>query len=360
MEDDHVAESSPRADNITEEVAPNLESHTAQVLRRSTRISHAPSWQKDYVCGLPSFESKHLDSTLLVFLANISLEKEPTQYGQASQDASWVDAMNQELQALESNHNWELTSLPPGKKAIGSKWVYKIKRHADGSIERYKARLVAKGYSQTEGVDYFECFSPVAKPVTVRLLIAIASMKNWDLHQLDFNNAFLHGYLSEEVYMTPPLGYTKARHGQVCKLRRSLYGLKQASREWNNELCSTLSSFGLVQSKFNHCLFNMTLGDHFLAMIIYVDDVLITGSDPSLISKLKSYLDAKFTIKIFIWRNFSWALRLFELHLGSHYVKGSSSWISSQTSVYREQTSFYSTSTWSSSHLNGWGSFSIS
>lgn len=218
-------------------------------------------------------------------------------YNQASQSKEWVDAMNLELQALEDNHTWDLVVLPHDKRAIGCKWVYKIKRNPDGTVERYKARLVAKGFSQIEGVDYFDSFSPVAKLVTVRVLISIATMQGWELHQLDVNNAFLHGYLNDEVLMEVPQGYHKADVGQVCKLRRSLYGLKQASREWNAELCSTLLDFGLMQSKFDHCLFTMSVADGFLAMVVYVDDVLITGSSPILIQKLKDFLDRKFTIK---------------------------------------------------------------
>ncbi|CAL2259207.1 unnamed protein product [Prunus armeniaca] len=124
--------------------------------------------------------------------------------------------MAAELQALEQNHTWTLTSLPHGKHAIGSHWVYKIKHKSDGSIERYKAQLVAKGYTQTEVLDYYETFAPVAKLVTVRCLLAVAAHHTWPLHQLDIQNAFLHGDLEEEVYMFPPPGLRRQGEHLLC------------------------------------------------------------------------------------------------------------------------------------------------
>src|ERR1044072_8644538 len=139
--------------------------------------------------------------------------------------------MELELNALHKTGTWEIVDLPSGVIPIGSKWVYRIKRHADGSIERYKARLVAKGCTQVEGIDYFDTFSPVAKMTTIRFLLAVTSSKNWYLHQLDVNNAFLHGDLQEHVYMTIPDGLSVKGHQKVCKLKKSLFGLKQASRK---------------------------------------------------------------------------------------------------------------------------------
>jgi len=139
--------------------------------------------------------------------------------------------MQAELDALEQNNTWVLTTLPLGKKALTSKWVYKTKYRPDGSVERHKAKLVIRGFEQIKDKDYKHTFSPMAKLTTVRIFIALATAKRWLLHQLDINNAFLHGYIDKEVFMLPPPGYTKAQAGEVCKLQWSLYGLKQASRQ---------------------------------------------------------------------------------------------------------------------------------
>ncbi|GKA53523.1 retrovirus-related pol polyprotein from transposon TNT 1-94 [Tanacetum coccineum] len=159
-------------------------------------------------------------------LAHVMSTSEPNSYSQAAIDPKWVEAMGKEQQALETNDTWVLTELPDGHKAISSKWVLKTKYFADGTVERYKARLVIRGFDQKEGVDYKHTFSPVAKAATVRVSIAIATIKGWPLHQLDLNNAFLHGFVDEEIYMKPPEGYTKPAQGQICKLNKSLYGLK--------------------------------------------------------------------------------------------------------------------------------------
>lgn len=130
---------------------------------------------------------------------------EPHTYVEVATDPNWQQAMDSELQALVSNQTWTLTYLSPGKTPIGCKWVYKIKHRSDRSIERYKARLVAKGYTLTEGLDYHDTFSPMAKMITVRCLLAVAATHSWSIHQLDVHNAFFHDF-HEEIYMTPPPG----------------------------------------------------------------------------------------------------------------------------------------------------------
>ncbi|BBH09643.1 cysteine-rich RECEPTOR-like protein kinase 8 [Prunus dulcis] len=147
-----------------------------------------------------------LSSAHYAFLANITGHIEPTSYAQAILDPHWCQAMTAELEALQHNNIWSLVPLPVGHKPIVCKWVYKIKYKSDGTIERYKARLVAKGYTQIEGIDYQETFSPTAKLTTLRCLLTVAIARHWFIHQLDVQNAFLHGDLHEVVYMELPPG----------------------------------------------------------------------------------------------------------------------------------------------------------
>lgn len=221
---------------------------------------------------------------------------EPVSYKEAASNHKWVQAMDEELSALSRNNTWELATLPPNKKAIGCKWVYKIKMNADGSIQRYKARLVAKGFTQKYGIDYQETFSPVVKMTTVRCIIALAASKNWKLHQLDVNNAFLHGNLEEEVYMQVPEGLPNPEN-KVCRLKKSLYGLKQASRQWFAKLNGELKSLGFVQSKNDYSLFIKNTGIHMTVAGVYVDDIVLTGDCEMEILRLKQHLDQIFSIK---------------------------------------------------------------
>lgn len=152
------------------------------------------------------------------YISTVTVSEEPKSYKEVVQYPYWVDAMNSELQALPQNGTWKITDLPPGKTPIGCRWVFKIKHKSDGFIKRYKARLVAKGYTQIEGMDYFETFSPVAKVTTIGLLLALAASNRWHLHHLDVHNALLQGQLEEEIYMKLPLGLSSTKQNQVCYL----------------------------------------------------------------------------------------------------------------------------------------------
>lgn len=145
--------------------------------------------------------------------------------------------MSAEISALLQNGAWSLVPSCEAHNVVGCKWIYQIKRKADGTVDRYKARLVAKGFHQQSGIDYFETFSLVVKPATIRTVLSIAMSFGWDIHQLDVNNAFLNGFLSEPVYMSQPPGFVDSQNlGYVCKLHRSLYGLKQVPRAWFTRL----------------------------------------------------------------------------------------------------------------------------
>ncbi|KAL8120516.1 hypothetical protein AgCh_017628 [Apium graveolens] len=278
------------------------------ILRKSTRDVNPPLFLKDFICNHSTststvndhwcniISSQHLSPQHHSFIAHTVSLKEPLTYEEAIRDNRWVEAMRKEIIALQENQTWELVSLPAGKKPVGSKWVYKIKLKADGNIERFKARLVAKGYNQKWGIDYEETFSPVVKMTTVRCLLALASHKLWQLHQLDINNAFLHGDLTEEVYMSPPQGFDCPK-GYVCRLIKSLYGLKQASRQWFAKLLGELQLHGFTQSKNDYSLFIKRTNQCTTIAAVYVDDTIITGNDDTEIQALKVHLHATFSIK---------------------------------------------------------------
>jgi len=187
--------------------------------------------------------------------------------------------MADELEALSANHTWILVPLPSGKKAIGCRWIYKLKHKSDGTIDRYKARLVAKGYTQLEGLDFLDMFAHVAKLTTLRLLLALTASHNWNLKQLDVNNAFLHEDLLEEVYMKPPPGVVVPNSNFVCKLQRSLYGLRQAGRQWYAKLSNFLLNNGYILFVADHSLFLKTTDTHITSLLVYVDDIVLTGNN---------------------------------------------------------------------------------
>ena len=221
----------------------------------------------------------------------ITSAEEPRNYEEAVLHPSWIQAMKDELDT------WSLTSLPSGKTTIGCKWVYKVKHHANDPIEHYKARLVAKGYNQIEGLNFLDTFAPVAKLTTLRLLIALAATQNWALKQLDVNNAFLHGDLDEEVYMQLPPGFPTSSPNLVCRLKKSLYGLKQGGRQWYAKLSSFLLSHNYKISTADHSLFLKHDGKHTTTLLVYVDDIILTGTNPMEISIITSLLHNFFHIK---------------------------------------------------------------
>lgn len=220
---------------------------------------------------------------------------EPSLYIHVVKDKAWRQAMQSELESIEKNRTWELTDLPPGHKEIGLKWIFKLKKDADGNILKHKARLVAKGYVQEKGVDFDENFAPVTRLETVRLLLALAAKNSWEVHHLDVKTAFLNGEICEEVYVAQPEGFVKkGQEKRVYKLLKALYGLRQAPRAWYSKLHKYLENLGFKRSPFEHTVYIKREGKGSVIVGVYVDDLLVTGTDISLINRFKVQMSNKF------------------------------------------------------------------
>ncbi|GJY55064.1 retrotransposon protein, putative, ty1-copia subclass [Tanacetum coccineum] len=226
---------------------------------------------------------------------------EPANYKAALLDPEskkWLDAMNVEMQSMKDNDVWVLVELLPNARTVGSKWLFKKKTDMDGAIYIFKARLVAKGFTQTYGVDYEETFSPVADIRAIRILIAIAAYYDYEIWQMDVKTAFLNGHLSEEVYMEQPEGFVNPKYpNHVCKLKRSIYGLKQASRQWNKRFDDEIKKFGFTQNPDEPCVYLKASGSYVAILILYVDDILLMGNNIPMLQDVKSYLGRSFAMK---------------------------------------------------------------
>ncbi|EOX98920.1 Cysteine-rich RLK (RECEPTOR-like protein kinase) 8 [Theobroma cacao] len=234
---------------------------------------------------------------------NSFMASQPRQYpsyDHSLQKPSFQTNLKNKLQinVLRQHKTWELVPRMSNQNVVGCKWVYRVKHHPDGSVARYKARLVAKGFHQQLGIDYFETFSPVIKPNTIRVMLTLALSQGWPIHQLDVNNAFLHNHLSEEVFMSQPPGFVDTTYPKhVCRLHRSIYDLKQASRAWFEELKRFVLSFGFTNATSDTSLFVYTHGDSIMYFLVYVDDLFITGSSSVLVRKFIDTLSGQFLVK---------------------------------------------------------------
>ncbi|XP_071676783.1 uncharacterized protein [Lolium perenne] len=236
-------------------------------------------------------------ATCLAHAADAAVQ-EPPDFRHAMTSPPWREAMQQEYDALQRNGTWRLVPRQPGINVIDSKWVFKVKQHADGSVERYKARLVAKGFKQRYGLDYADTFSPVVKPTTIRLLLSLAVSQRWHLRQLDIQNAFLNGILEEEVYMRQPPGFEDPVHPQhLCRLVKAIYGLKQAPRAWHARLSSVLGKLGFKASAADTSLFICQRSDVTVYLLVYVDDIIVVSSSPTASTQLVSALRDDFAVK---------------------------------------------------------------
>ncbi|KAK1415763.1 hypothetical protein QVD17_31549 [Tagetes erecta] len=223
---------------------------------------------------------------------------EPPSFAIANTDPNWRAAMASEFSALLRNHTWSLVPRVPNSNVIGCKWVYKLKDDQHGNLTRYKARLVAKGFKQEPGIDYHETFSPVIKSTTIRVVLSLAVAQKWPLRQLDVQNAFLHGDLDETLYLQQPPGFVDPeKPDHVCLLHKALYGLKQAPRAWFHRLSTALQNLGFIGSKTDPSLFIYSSQGTLLYMLVYVDDIILTGNNPEAINRVVHNLSKTFAVK---------------------------------------------------------------
>ena len=261
------------------------EEHLASVIARPQRNRRAPDRLGEWAT-----------------IANDS--GDPRTFKQAcksSESVHWKEAMQKEYNSLKEYQTWDLVDLPPNANLIGCKWVFKTKRKADGQIDRFKARLVAQGFSQQHGVDYEETFAPVAKYKSIRTVLAIGNQLDLEIHQMDVNSAYLNGEIVENIYMKQPEGFVSPDYpNKVCKLRKSLYGLKQSARCWNDKIDSYLKSAGYKQNTADPCIYYRTETVNekqiIVIMAVYVDDTVIMSNDIDVLQSQKVKISQRFSM----------------------------------------------------------------
>ncbi|KAH9658792.1 hypothetical protein KPL70_023626 [Citrus sinensis] len=243
----HNQESEPRVEPVVFESSgknssnPNFDDFDLPIASRKRVHSCTKYPMSNYI----SYDK--LSPNFLAFTSQLSSVEIPKNIHEALRVPEWRKAIEEEMRALGKNQIWEVTDLPKGKKTVGCKWVFTIKYNSNGTLERYKARLVAKRFTQTYGIDYLETFTPVAKLNTVRVLLSMALNLDWPLQQLDVKNAFLNGDLVEEVYVDSPPGFKGKFQYRICKLKKSLYSLKQSPRAWFEKFTRSVKGDDLIE-----------------------------------------------------------------------------------------------------------------
>jgi transposase InsO family protein len=283
--------------------------HSAVVNQRS--VGTKP--QALTICAGDRLSEKQQEAEFLVAAENIACKTENSKVSELATRVEpkthaeaitcpdalhWRKAIDKEGQSLVAHGTWKLVPLPKGKRALTSKWIFKIKYDAQGNIERYKARLVIRGYEQVRYVDYDEIFAPVIRLESLRMLLALVAINDWECHQTDVDTAFLNGDMDEEVYMLQPEGLVKEGQQQlVCRLLKSLYGLKQAPRAWHKKLTDFLKSQGYVKLNSEACIY-VRAGSGGVAIVgIYVDDLLLIADTTSGVQAIKNMLSSGFKCK---------------------------------------------------------------
>ncbi|KAL0440204.1 UNVERIFIED_CONTAM: Retrovirus-related Pol polyprotein from transposon RE2 [Sesamum latifolium] len=228
-------------------------------------------------------------------------DKDPKTYGEAMSDIDsdkWLEAMKSEMDLMGSNQVWTLVDPPKSVRPVGCKWVYKRKLGANGEVTAFKARLVAKGYTQRSGVDFEKTYSPVAMAKSIQILLAIAAWYDYEIWQMDVKMAFLSGFVEEEIFMDQPKGFTTVGEEQkVCRLKRSIYGLKQASEVETRILMKSYGVIIFIKNDYDPCVYKKISGSLVAYLVLYVDDILLIGNDVKMLGDIKAWLSTQFSMK---------------------------------------------------------------
>jgi histone deacetylase 1/2 len=287
------SDSPPASPSSTASVSPPVSSRIVQVPPAPDRAHHMHTRLR----AGKTVPKQRTDGTVSYTVVRF-VETEPRSLSEALQQPRWKEAMEREFSALKQNQTWRLVPPRRGLNVIDSRWVYNIKRKPGGSVDRFKARPVAKGFKQRHDIDYDDTYSPVIKPTTIRVILSLTMMQGWHMRQLDVDNAFLHGYLEDEVYMVQPLGYVdKSFPTHLCKLEKSLYGLKQAPRAWFDRLSSKLQELGFVPSKADVSLFVYKKEAITIYILVCVDDIIGVSSIAQASDQLIVQLRQSFPVK---------------------------------------------------------------
>lgn len=275
-------------DNVNSANGNSIGNNDGTIPRRSERVRRAPDRYGDWA-------SQCEEDVHMALSAEQFVDDDPLTIEEAKHRIDWPEwkkAIDSEYNSLLKSNTWTVCELPKGRTAISNKWVFKLKRKADGSIDKYKARLVARGFSQKAGFDYNETYAPVAKLVTLKILLSIANHDDMHIHQMDVKSAFLNGELSETIYMQLPDGF--GQQSKVCKLNKALYGLKQASRAWNEKFNKFMIRIGFKRSESDQCLYIKEHDGVKCFVLLYVDDTLIFCSNLKVMAAIKKLFSSEF------------------------------------------------------------------
>ncbi|GJX40899.1 retrovirus-related pol polyprotein from transposon TNT 1-94, partial [Tanacetum coccineum] len=309
LDDKVVQDKRQRDDNDLQDERQDQTDEEEVEPRRSKRARNEKSFGPDFV--------------------SFMVENEPTSYREAvtsSEGQQWREAIKSEIESILQNHTWELVDLPPGCKPLGYKWIFKKKMKADGTFDKYKARLVIKGYRQREGLDYFDTYSPVTRITSIRMILVIAALRNLEVHQMFVKTAFLNGDLEEEIYMNQPEGFIAlGQEGKIYRLVKSLYGLKQAPKQWHQKFDHTMLESGFKINECGKYVYVKDTSSGYVILCLYVNDMLIIGSNDKMIKSTKDMLKSKFNKKDMGLADVILGIKIIQTHNGlvlcqAHYV----------------------------------------